>query len=130
MIVDSSALLAILQGEPEAREFANRLRTAGKSFVASATYLETCMVFSARRGPAFVSDVDALLVEGKVEVVPFSVDAGRAAVHAFLKYGKRRGHPAQLNFGDCISYAMSKTELMPLLFKGEDFRKTDVECAI
>jgi ribonuclease VapC len=130
VIVDTSALIAILNGELEADAFARRVAKAGKSFIASATYLETCMVWSSRKEPTAIADVDEMLLKGNIEILPFSPDASRIAATAFLTYGKGRGHPARLNFGDCISYAMSKTELMPLLFKGNDFRLTDVDCAL
>lgn len=75
-------------------------------------------------------NVDALLRASNIGIMEFSASSASVAVEAFLKYGKRRGHPAQLNFGDCISYAVSRSEAMPLLFKGDDFRHTDVDCAI
>ncbi len=88
------------------------------------------MVYCGRRPASSVSEIDAFIRKGRLDVIPFPPAASSLAVEAFFKYGKGRGHPAQLNFGDCISYAVSKLEMMPLLFKGEDFRLTDVEAAL
>ena len=81
-------------------------------------------------GKTGVDEVRLLVKSADIEIVAFGSSALDVAVDAFLKYGKGQSHPAQLNFGDCMSYAASKVEAMPLLFKGEDFRLTDVECAI
>ena len=88
------------------------------------------MVATFRIGKSGVDEIQNLIRQTRIEVVDFSVAAAHQSVLAFKKYGKGQGHQAQLNFGDCISYAMSKTEFMPLLFKGDDFRLTDVDCAI
>jgi ribonuclease VapC len=130
MIVDSSAVIAILRNEQDAERFANILLAAPILLIPTPTYLETCMVAIQGREADTQKDVDEILERYRIQQTVFSVDASAVAVEAFLKYGKGRGHPAQLNFGDCISYAVSKVEAMPLLFKGDDFRLTDVECAI
>jgi ribonuclease VapC len=130
MIVDSSALIAILRGEPEARAYSELIGLTRKKLMAAPTYLETCMVFVSRKGHDKKWIVDELLQRSQIEMISFTSDAASVAVDAFLKYGKGRGHPANLNFGDCISYAVSRIEAMPLLFKGDDFRHTDVECAL
>ena len=129
MIIDSSALVAILRDEPESRAFAIAIRNADRRLLSAPTYLETAMVIGGRKAEAGTADLDALIAETRVAIVPFSAAASRVACHAFFKYGKGR-HPAGLNFGDCISYTLAKTELMPLLFKGDNFRMTDVEAVV
>lgn len=129
MIIDSSALVAILRDEVESRAFANAIRNAKRRILAAPTYLETAMVIGGRKAEAGAAELDNLVAEVQIEIMPFSPAAARVACHAFFNYGKGR-HRAALNFGDCISYAMAKTELMPLLFKGDDFRLTDVEPAL
>ena len=128
MIIDSSAVIAILRAEPEALEFARSIRFAPVRMIAAPTYLETCMVLVHRKGEDAQRELDNLIDRTAILIVPFTATAAKTAVAAFLKYGKGH-HRAGLNFGDCISYALSKTELMPLLFKGNDFRLTDVQAA-
>lgn len=130
MILDSSALIAILQQEADAQTYAQALDGAKLLRLSAPTYLETAMVHSSRFGSDAISELDELVARIGIEILPFSHQGAQVAALAFLKYGKGQGHPAQLNFGDCISYATSKVEAMPLLFKGDDFRLTDVECAI
>jgi ribonuclease VapC len=129
-IIDSSVLIAILLNEPDSDNFANYLSTKSKSFIAAPTYLETCMVATFRIGNSGVDEIQNLMRQTRIEIADFSASAAHQAVLAFKIFGKGQGHQAQLNFGDCISYAMSKTEFMPLLFKGDEFRLTDVECAL
>jgi ribonuclease VapC len=128
--IDSSALVAILQNEPDALLFAEAIGAAEAIVVSAVTFFETSMVLAGR-----VQDktawrlLDALIGRAKIEIVPF--DAGQAAIAraAFLKYGKGR-HPAALNFGDCASYALAKSKGAPLLYKGADFAKTDIVSAL
>ena len=94
------------------------------------SYVELCLAAASKRGTQAVDDIDAQLALWGVEIIPFDQHAAKLAVSAFRRYGKGRGHPAQLNFGDCMAYAASKTEAMPLLFKGDDFGHTDVERAV
>lgn len=129
MIVDSSALIAILTGENDAEVYARAIAESSVVFIPAPSYLETCMVYCGKRLPETHADVDALLRATSMEIRDFDSEAAQLAVTAFLVYGKGR-HKAGLNFGDCMSYAVSKLEAMPLLFKGDDFRLTDVECAI
>ena len=130
MVVDSSAILAIILREPEAEKFAALLRNSRMSIMAAPSLLEACMASTRLIGKTGVNEVRLLVKSADIEIAAFGSSALDVAVDAFLKYGKGQGHPAQLNFGDCISYATSKVEAMPLLFKGDDFRLTDVECAI
>jgi ribonuclease VapC len=129
MIVDSSALIAILEREPDASILSEALINAGAKLLGSPTFLETCLVAGRRRGFGAVSDVEDLVRLLEIKIVPFTEAASRIAIDAYYRFGKGR-HAASLNFGDCMSYALAKTEMMPLLFKGEDFRLTDIEAAI
>ena len=129
MIIDSSAIVAILLLETDAARFAVRIESATVKFIATPTYLEICMVVAGRRPDRAANRVEAFIREAEIEMRAFSNAAAHVAVKAFLTYGKGR-HRAGMNFGDCISYAMAKTEAMPLLFKGDDFRLTDVEPAL
>jgi ribonuclease VapC len=130
MIIDSSAVLSILLAEPDAKIYAEAIAAANQKVMAAPTYLELCMVFCGRRQHESIEFVEQFIQRAGISIRPFGQQAAALAARAFLVYGKGRGHPAQLNFGDCISYAMSKVEAMPLLFKGEDFSHTDVEHAI
>jgi ribonuclease VapC len=127
MIVDSSAIIALLRQEPEADAIAKILVKSRISLIGTPTYLETCMVAVAGREEDTLNDVEDVLTRYNIKQIAFSVEASAVAVQAFLLYGKGRNPRARLNFGDCISYAISKTEAMPLLFKGDDFVHTDVE---
>jgi ribonuclease VapC len=129
MIVDASALIAILQQESDAFRYSAALATSPLKRMGAPTFLEVCMVIAGRRGPDAVGDVNELIRATGIELLAFTPEAGRVAVDAFLKFGKGR-HKAALNFGDCISYALAKTEAMPLLFKGDDFRLTDIGAAL
>jgi ribonuclease VapC len=130
MIIDTSAVLSILLAEPDAKIYADAIATANHRVMAAPTYLELCMVFCGRRQDESIEFVEQFVQRAEITMRPFGQQAAAVAARAFLIYGKGRGHPAQLNFGDCISYAMSKVEAMPLLFKGEDFALTDVERAV
>ena len=129
MIVDSSALVAILLQENGFRVFSRAIADAQTKRVAAPTLLEATMVMVGRKqegGPALLDD---LLRAAQIETVPFTRDHAAVAREAFLRYGKGR-HRAGLNFGDCIAYATARLEMMPLLFKGDDFRHTDIEAAV
>lgn len=128
MIVDSSVLVAILIREPDADTFIDLIGNGGGCRVAAPTLLETSLVLSSRRGQTMLDLLDEYLTKARIVTIPFTADHAAVAREAFLRYGKGR-HAAGLNFGDCISYATARLELMPLLFKGDDFRLTDVECA-
>lgn len=129
MIVDSSALIAVLQNEPDAARYTAALAASQVRRIGAPTLLEVCMVIGGRRGPDAIADVNDLVHTSRIEILAFTPEAGRVAVDAFLRFGKGR-HKAALNFGDCISYAMAKIEAMPLLFKGDDFRLTDIQPAL
>jgi ribonuclease VapC len=125
LILDASALIALLEEEPEAEEVERRLNTSKSVSVGAPTLVETAMVLAGRvRG-----DPSALIAEflhdSNVAVIPFTEEHYRVAVQAFLRYGKGR-HPAGLNMGDCLSYATAKLAGVPLLYVGNDFEKTDL----
>lgn len=124
MTIDSSALVAILRNEPEAAAFSSALVEARIRIVSAATILETSMVLDGRaESPQLY--LDEYLRKINVSIRPFDDEQLASARIAFRRFGKGR-HPAALNFGDCISYALSQTSGEPLLFKGDDFRLTDV----
>ena len=126
--VDTSAIIAVLLGEPEADEFRRMLLT-NEPYVIGPILLETVMVLS-RRIPTKPDEwLLAFLFSIGAETIPFDQQMTVLAQEAFLTFGKGR-HPAKLNFGDCMSYALAKSQGMPLLFKGDDFALTDVERAV
>jgi ribonuclease VapC len=128
--IDSSALVTILQNEPDALLFAEAIGAAEAIVVSAVTFFETSMVLAGR-----VQDetawrlFDALIRRAKIEIVPFDAAQAANARAAFLKYGKGR-HRAALNFGDCAAYALAKSKGVPLLYKGADFAKTDIVSAL
>lgn len=128
MVVDTSALAAILLGEPEEAAFATRIAEADRSLLSAASYVEFGLLAGSRRGyrrPA----VDEMLTGWGLEVVPVSHHQAKLAIEAFNQYGRGR-HPARLNYGDCFAYALAKERGLALLFKGDDFARTDVLPAI
>jgi ribonuclease VapC len=129
MVLDSSAILAILFKEPERDAFATALADAGQRLVSAVNALESAVVVSARKGPSGARELDLLLHHAGVVVVSFTEDHLRLAREAWERYGKGR-HPAALNLGDCCAYALSRHSGEPLLFKGDDFSHTDVVPAL
>ncbi|WP_058554306.1 type II toxin-antitoxin system VapC family toxin [Thiohalocapsa sp. ML1] len=129
MVIDTSALAAILQDEPERRRFNEAIESAAQRRISTATLVEIGIVIEARYGADGVRDLDLFLAEASIE--PIAVDAKQAqtAREAFRRFGKGR-HPAALNFGDCFSYALSRVLDEPLLFKGLDFSQTDIDVAV
>jgi ribonuclease VapC len=129
IVVDASALLAVILLEAERNKFLARLDGADHILISAATVVEARMVVYARAGPSHLEMLDELIRDYGFEIVPPG-EAEIAAAHAaFITYGKGTGHPAQLNFGDLFSYALAKTRGVPLLFKGEDFSHTDIVSA-
>jgi ribonuclease VapC len=129
VVVDTSALLAILLGEPERDRFIAAIAAASDPLISAATLLEASIVLRARTGSEGVQRLDELLLAAAIR--PVGVDAAQAYVarDAFARFGRGRD-PAGLNFGDCFSYALAKSQDRPLLFKGEDFGRTDVDVAV
>jgi ribonuclease VapC len=126
MIIDTSAVLAILYAEDDAARFADAIADAEHRAMSAANFLEAGIVVDKQLGPAAGRQLDALLARADVEVAPVTKEHAEIARQAYLDYGKG-GHPARLNFGDCFAYALSKAANQPLLFKGGDFSQTDVD---
>jgi ribonuclease VapC len=125
MVIDTSALLAILQDEPERRAFNEAIEAAASRAISVASWVEVSMVIETRTGAEGLRDLDLFVDRARIEIVPVDVEQGKAARRAFSRFGKGR-HPAGLNYGDCFAYALASHLGEPLLFKGEDFGKTDV----
>jgi len=118
----------MLELEPEAERIARALAATPERSLSAANLLEAGIVMQARRGDEGARDLDLLLAKLNVEIVPFTARQAEIARKAFRRYGRGR-HDAELNFGDCCAYALAKDESAPLLFKGDDFSKTDVAIA-
>ena len=125
MVIDTSALLAILQDEPERRAFNEAIEAADTRAMSVANFVEASIVVESRYGAEGVRDLDLFLERAVIELVDVTLAQGHAARRAFARYGKGR-HTAGLNFGDCFSYALAAERGEPLLFKGADFSKTDI----
>lgn len=129
MMIDSSVLIAILENEPEARQLIEAIANDPVRLISAVSVVETSIVILNRRGETGVAELDALLEEADIETVAVTPEQATLARQAYIRYGKGR-HPAKLNFGDCFSYAAALACDEPLLFKGEDFNKTDIQCCI
>lgn len=129
MVIDSSALLAILLDEPERAALRSAIVGDAVRLASTATLFEASMVTLARLGEPGVAELDALLRVAEVAATPFTAEHGAIALDAFRRFGKGR-HRAGLNFGDCMSYALARATGEPLLFKGDDFGHTDVASAL
>ncbi len=121
MIVDTSALIAILRNEPEARAFAIAIADAEGRRISAANYLETAIVIDGSRDPIASRRFDDLVREAEISIEPVTAEQAQVAREAYRDFGRGSGHPARLNFGDCFAYALAKTSGEPLLFKGDDF---------
>ncbi len=130
MIVDTSALIAILRDEPDVERYAIALAEAVRPRISAANYLETAVVIDASRDPVASRHVDELVRAAGLHISDVTGEHAVIARAAYRDFGKGSGHPAQLNFGDCFAYALSKSASEPLLFKGDDFGQTDVVPAV
>jgi ribonuclease VapC len=130
VIVDTSALLAILKGEADSDAFAQALAGSPSSRISAGTLLETAIVVDANGDPVLSARLDQLVETASLEVVEVSAEHVRLARQAYRDYGRGSGHRAALNFGDCFAYALARATGEPLLFKGEDFSHTDVTSAL
>jgi ribonuclease VapC len=128
MIIDTSAMVAILYGEPEATAFTRLIYNSETSRISVANYLELSMVIEKQIGPEGTRQVDAFFRRAAIDIEPVTMEQGHLARQAFLDFGKGR-HKAGLNFGDCFAYALAKDFAEPLLFKGNDFGETDIRSA-
>ncbi|TPM21336.1 type II toxin-antitoxin system VapC family toxin [Mesorhizobium sp. B2-3-6] len=130
MVIDTSAILAILKQESDAPAIAERLAGNQRILMSSATFMECGTVVVGRYGPAGTAALTGLLEKLKITIVDLSAEHAQAGIKAYGLYGRGSGHPAKLNMGDCFAYALAKTRNLPLLFKGDDFIHTDIEPAL
>lgn len=129
MILDTSALAAIFFAEPEAALFTQLIHGADRCRMSAANFVELSIVIEGQIGPDAGRQFDTFFRRAGILIEPFTVDQAHLARQAFLDFGKGR-HAAGLNFGDCFAYALAKITGEPLLFKGEDFKKTDIPSAV
>lgn len=128
MVIDSSAVLAILQNEPERHAFNKTIAAASRCSLSAASLVELSMVIEARVGADGQGDLDLFLNTAEIEIIGLDREQAEIARAAFYRFGKGR-HRAGLNLGDCFSYALAKWLDAPLLFKGDDFSHTDLQLA-
>ena len=128
MVIDTSAILAILRNEPEAVKLERALVASPVRLVPATCVLEARMVLVSRLGEHALAEIDLWLARIEADIIPVDSDLADLATQAWLTYGKGR-HPASLNFADCFSYALAKRADEPLLFIGEDFSRTDIDPA-
>lgn len=133
MFVDASAIVAVLSNEAEAIKFADALEQSASRVTSPIAVFEAtlglCRIRHATVEEA-AADVAEFLTMAEIECAPITAQEAQIALVAFARYGKGRGHPAQLNLGDCFAYAAARNRNLPLLFKGDDFAKTDIEPAV
>ena len=128
MIIDSSAICAILFGEPDTKRYEDAIAGADVRRMSAGNLLEAAIVVESRTGPLGADQLDALIERAGIEVVPVSAEQATIARRAWRRFGKGR-HAAGLNLGDCLAYALAESTREPLLYKGNDFARTDVEAA-
>lgn len=129
MVIDTSAVLAILLGEAENETFAQAIDADPTRIMSAVSVLETSIVVEARKGPVGGRELDLLLHRGRIDIVPFNAPQLELAREAYRRFGKGR-HRAALNLGDCCAYALAAASGEPLLFKGDDFAQTDIPNAL
>ena len=130
MIIDSSAIVAILRNEPEGPLFKKVLDEASLPRMSAATYFELSIVIDSRKHPAMSLAIDELIEQFNIEIEPVTMEQAMVARQAYQNFGKGSGHKAGLNFGDCFSYALARVKREPILFKGDDFQHTDLRSAV
>jgi ribonuclease VapC len=130
MVLDTSAIVAAILGEPDGPSYRQAMLDAHELAISTVTVLETRIVLHARFGSEAVREFDEMLKQAGILVTPFDEAMTDAAFEAFRQYGKGQGAAAQLNFGDCAAYALAKISGEPLLFKGDDFSRTDIGAAL
>jgi ribonuclease VapC len=129
VIVDTSALIAILYDEPEAVACLKAIYAAHSRRISAASFLEAGIIIDSARSPVPSRRLDDLLRQAGVTIEPVTEEQARIARAAYRDYGRGSGHPARLNFGDCFAYALARATGEPLLFKGDDFAHTDITAA-
>lgn len=130
IVIDASAVMAILLREPDAALFSAAIESAEERIISAATVVEIGVVLASKNTFGAEEDTVSFLGRADVRVRPVTRELAFMAIRAYEVYGKKRGHPAQLNLGDCFSYALAKSTGAPLLFKGTDFSQTDVLSAL
>src|ERR1035437_361508 len=130
MIVDTSALIAILTHEPDSLALALALDLPEDVRLSAASYVETSIVLDKHRDPVLSGKLDDLIEDLKIVIEPVTAEQARIARQAYRDYGEGSGHRAGLNFGDCLSYALAREKREPMLYKGDDFVHTDIRPAI
>jgi ribonuclease VapC len=126
--IDTSAMVAVLKGEAEAEAFVEIMVEAERCFLSAVGLFETSMLIIGRGRPELADGLDAFVEQRAIEIVSYDRELAHESRAAFIRFGKGR-HPARLNFGDCVSYALAQVRGLPLLYKGENFAKTDVVSA-
>jgi ribonuclease VapC len=129
MVIDSSAIIAVILDEPGAPALRARIAVAEQVHLSAATFVESSIVMARRHGEPGVDRLDRLVTDTGMSIEPVTAERAVAARSAYLRYGKGL-HPAALNFGDCFSYALARERDEPLLFVGDDFARTDVRAAV
>lgn len=130
MIIDSSALIAILRGEPEAHAFSESIEMAESVRISAGTLFEASLVADKFGSPKLSARFDEIVEHSKMLIEPVTHAQAQIARQAYRDYGKGSGHPANLNFGDCFSYALARDKREPILYKGDDFVHTDLRSAL
>jgi len=125
MVIDTSALVAVLLNEPGAPRISEAIELASVRLLSVANFLEAAMIIESRKGEAGGRELDLALYRATIEVVPVDQDQAEIARLAWRRYGKGR-HAAGLNYGDCFAYALARQRRLPLLFRGDDFARTDI----
>jgi ribonuclease VapC len=126
MVIDSSAIIAVLLNEANAADIARVIEAGSQRLLSAANLLEASIVIESRKGEAGGRELDLLIYRAAIEVVAVDQDQAELARIAWRRFGKGR-HPAGLNYGDCFAYALAKTRQLPLLFQGDDFARTDID---
>jgi ribonuclease VapC len=130
MVIDTSAIFAAIVGEPDSEIYQDAIDAASFRLISAITLLETQIVLVSRGGNNAISICNQMIDRGGILVAPFDATMADAAFDAFKRYGKGRGHKAQLNIVDCAAYALAKARDLPLLLKGNDFAATDIKSAL
>src|SRR5664280_2687435 len=130
MIIDTSAIIAILRDEPEAASYARAIADATDRRVSAVNFVESAVVIDASRDPIATRQFDEFVREANISIESVNETQAQIARNAYRDFGRRSGNPANLNFGDCFAYALAKAFGEPLLFKGDDFIHTDIVSAL
>jgi ribonuclease VapC len=130
VVIDTSAIVAIMKGEPERDPYLDFLGKTGDACMSAGTLLECGIVVGSNVGDEGLKTMQELFQQLSLQIISVDASQSRLGYQAFRRYGRGSGHPAQLNFGDCFAYALAKTRNLPLLFKGEDFIHTDIVPAL